>query len=93
MNGLYYILGVLVVGLWVASGWASFVYWWTWEWDYTTDDRKVAAAAALVGPLAWFIGWHIHAGNGPTRYSTPVGQLNPWGYRVIKQCRRRRAWN
>jgi len=50
-----------VLALWWVSGCASFVRWWTTEFDFVfARDGFVCALAGTVGPLAYLIGWRIH---------------------------------
>lgn len=46
--------------MWYVIGVVGFLFWWTIENDFTTDDVPVAAAAGLIGPFAWFVGFNIH---------------------------------
>jgi len=53
------ILGII----WLLSGVASFVYWWTLRNDLTADLNIVVTAllAGLLGPLAYIIGLVVYA--------------------------------
>ena len=56
----------LCIGLWLASGIASFIYWWTWDYDFTTKDLFPFAFAALMGPISFAVGAMIHGGGSNT---------------------------
>jgi hypothetical protein len=53
--------GLLV---WLLSGAASFVYWWTKDYDLTTGNLPTLLIASLIGPLAFWVGWSIHSKEG-----------------------------
>ena len=54
-----YTLSALVIA-WFASGFFSFVYWWTKEHDLTSAEMPVACyTAILVGPFNFFVGWFM----------------------------------
>ena len=43
------------------TGFYSFVYWWTKDHDFTTDDIWFALLfGSLFGPLSFIVGWSIH---------------------------------
>lgn len=51
----------LIIVSWVLSGSASFVYWWTTEFDLTVSDILGSLAIGfLMGPFAYVAGWLIH---------------------------------
>lgn len=49
----------VVAILWVMSGFASFVFWWTSEDDFTASELGVAAFSSVIGPLNFFVGWLV----------------------------------
>ena len=53
---------VIALGvLWWVIGFASFVYWWTKEYDLETQDLFKGALVGIVfGPTAFLVGWFIH---------------------------------
>lgn len=51
---------LLIIVLWWAIGTASFIYWWTSEFDLTVCSGIGSLFAGSVGPIAFFIGWCIH---------------------------------
>lgn len=56
---IWIILGVVA---WWASGVASFVYWWTKDFDFDVGDAVFAAFTGLfLGPLMFPIGWNVHS--------------------------------
>ena len=56
-------ISVLIL-MWIAFGAWSFVFWWTHDHDFSTNEMGLLASAALFGPLAFVIGWFIHGGDG-----------------------------
>jgi len=54
---------VLYVVLWIAIGMASFIYWWTRDYDFTTADLFPFVFAALMGPISFPVGAMIHGGG------------------------------
>lgn len=67
------LLCILIFVAWWYVGYRGFVYWWTADFDYTTDQRITAWAAGLIGPLSWALGCVIHGG------------INNRDFRVIKE--------
>ena len=45
---------------WAALGEAGFIYWWTRDYDITTDEIVMLIIAPIMGPINWIIGWSIH---------------------------------
>ena len=45
----------LFIAVWWACGSASFVYWWTTKWDFTTDEIGVAVVSGLIGPFNYLV--------------------------------------
>ena len=52
--------------LWLVCGVAGFIYWWTKEHDFTSDDILFALIAAILGPVAWLEGWANGSSSEPT---------------------------
>lgn len=52
------ILGILT---WLVIGASSFIYWWTTEFDLTTDEILPIIAASLIGPGSFLMGACIHS--------------------------------
>lgn len=50
----------LVMLAWYAIGVASFVYWWTSEFDLKPQDVAFGAIVGIVGPFVFLLGWIIH---------------------------------
>lgn len=50
-------MNILLIILWVLSGWAGFIYWWTKEFPFTTEEIIVMLLQSAAGPLAWVFGW------------------------------------
>jgi hypothetical protein len=64
---LVWVLGAL----WAASGVASYVYWWTSEYDLTLIDLiAMGSFSALAGPLSFIIGYSVH--GAVKREKSPV---------------------
>ena len=51
---------VFLAVLWWVIGSASFVYWWTSEFDLTRSAGMGSVVVGLTGPIAFLIGWVIH---------------------------------
>lgn len=51
---------LFLVVLWWVIGSASFIYWWTSEYDLTLCSAIGSLAAGVCGPITFFIGWCIH---------------------------------
>ncbi len=49
--------------LYLLSGSASFIYWWTKQHDFTSSEIMLCVLSALIGPIAWFVGRSIHGEN------------------------------
>jgi hypothetical protein len=45
---------------WYIFGLLSFIYWWTKEFDFKTDDMPKAILVGCIGILAYPCGWFIH---------------------------------
>lgn len=56
-------LMVLLCILWYISGVASFVYWWTKDYDFSASEILLAALSGGYGPIAFIIGYTIHGTN------------------------------
>lgn len=53
----------ILLGLgWFTSGFAGFVFHWTYDYDFRGGDVVMACCAgvALGGPLSWILGYFIH---------------------------------
>ena len=48
---------------WYVSGICSFIYWWTKEYDFRSDDISTALFVGIIGILAWLVGWFILGSN------------------------------
>ena len=55
---------VFLMVLWWVIGSASFIYWWTSEFDLTLSAGMGSVVAGLAGPIAFLIGWAIHGKSG-----------------------------
>ena len=53
---------LLAIGflVWLLTGAASCIFWWTKEFDLEVGDLLIVLMMAFVGPLAFFIGWMVH---------------------------------
>ena len=45
--------------LWFASGFASFVFWWTAKYDFTKKELFVALYSSLLGPINFAVFWFV----------------------------------
>jgi hypothetical protein len=41
----------------------GFVFWWTKQFDLTTEHIPVIIAVGFIGPLSFLMGWLIHGGT------------------------------
>ena len=54
-----WILWFIGGGLWYWTGKASFIYWWTRKFDYTSDEELIAMLMGTAGPIAFLIGFIV----------------------------------
>lgn len=54
----------LAIFCWFVSGVSAFIFWWTAQHDFTTEEIGTALLMGIVGPFAFWIGWMVHG----TRY-------------------------
>lgn len=52
--------------LWWLSGVASYIFWWTKDYDLSLSDLYFSFGVGVIGPLAFPIGWDVH-GRTPKR--------------------------
>lgn len=57
------LLILLLTLVWLAIGAWSFVHWWTTQFDFTRADIPWVCLLALLGPLAYPVGWTLHHSN------------------------------
>lgn len=57
METLLIIIGIIA---WLISGYKSFVYWWTSEFDFTNEDIFPALCTSIFGPFSYILGYFIH---------------------------------
>lgn len=50
----------LCVIAWYVSGVLSFIYWWTRDFDFTSNDVAMALSIGVFGPITFIYGWGIH---------------------------------
>lgn len=55
-----YLIVSLILVLWYTTGVIGFVFWWTTDYDFTSEQLGMAFGCGLTGPFAWVIGWGIH---------------------------------
>ena len=53
------IIILLVIG-WFLIGFCSFIYWWTKDYNFTTNNIRFAFFASFFGPFSFIAGWTIH---------------------------------
>ncbi|MFW6219838.1 MAG: hypothetical protein ACOCZ5_01360 [bacterium] len=46
--------------LWFFVGVLSFIYWWTSDFDLSTDEIPLLITAGFFGGFSFFIGWIVH---------------------------------
>lgn len=57
---------ILIIGIaaaWYLTGVSGFLFWYTSEYDFTSEDVLLAVAVGLIGPISWVAGWLIHGGT------------------------------
>ena len=50
----------LIAIAWWLSGYASFVFWWTTDYDLKVEDAIGGLFYAVTGPFTFVLGWLIH---------------------------------
>lgn len=53
-------LFIVICIVWFISGAASFIYWWTKDFDFTWEEFPMMVICGVCGPLSFFIGWWVH---------------------------------
>ena len=53
-------LFIVICIVWFVSGAASFIYWWTKEFDFTWEEFPLMVIGGVCGPLYFLIGWLFH---------------------------------
>lgn len=48
---------IIVSLVWWIVGVASFVYWWTKNYDFRAEDSVIAILVGFFGPVAFIVGW------------------------------------
>jgi hypothetical protein len=51
--------------LWFIVGASGFIFWWTRNFDLTTNEIFIFVPTGLLGPLSWLIGWFLHESKAP----------------------------
>lgn len=62
---------ILAGAAWHQIGKRSFIYWWTKDWDYTTEEKGLAFSLGFLGPIAFLIGWSIYRERHPKPKAPP----------------------
>jgi hypothetical protein len=57
---------IILIVLWLVSGISGFIYWWTEEFDFTSEELSEACLVSILGPFSWFVGRSIH-GKGSAK--------------------------
>jgi hypothetical protein len=57
---------LLFAAVWFASGAASFIYWWTRDFDFTAFEVLLCLWVAPGGPFVFLAGYAIHGKGGRT---------------------------
>jgi hypothetical protein len=58
---------LILAALWFASGAASFIYWWTRNYDLESSDLPLVLMNGFTGPLAFLVGMSMHADRKASR--------------------------
>lgn len=56
-------LFIVICIVWFISGAASFIYWWTKEFDFTWEEFPLLIFGGASGPLSFLIGWFVCNGR------------------------------
>lgn len=56
-------LFIVICIVWFISGAASFVYWWTKEFDFTWEEFPLMFGGGYFGPFTFLIGWLVCNGR------------------------------
>jgi hypothetical protein len=60
---------MIIFLIWYLIGYASFYFWWTREFkSFGTIDVFFGFIYGFLGPLAWIIGYFIHAKSTKTSF-------------------------
>ena len=51
--------------LWLVVGASGFIFWWTRDFDLTTNEIVLVVLTGLCGPIAWIIGLGMHGFRTP----------------------------
>ena len=54
---------ILIIGIaaaWYLTGVSGFLYWYTSEYDFTSEEVLLAVTVGIIGPISWVAGWLIH---------------------------------
>lgn len=51
---------ILCLILWYISGMSSFVFWWTSEYDLTSNEVPLIFFNGFIGPISWILGYILH---------------------------------
>ena len=51
---------IISIITWYVCGVLSFVYWWTKDFNFKTDDLYFSLLIGFIGPIGFPIGWAIH---------------------------------
>jgi hypothetical protein len=60
---MIYVYIMVAFILWVFTGVCGVIYWWTHDYDFTTNEIPLALIGIMVGPTAWLGGWFIHGNH------------------------------
>lgn len=53
-------LFIVICIVWFISGAASFIYWWTKEFDFTWDEFPLMIASGATGPITFIVAWAVY---------------------------------
>jgi hypothetical protein len=54
------VIFLLALLIWFVVGALSFIFWWTKDFDLTSNNIPSLLVSALIGPLAFYNGWLVH---------------------------------
>jgi len=56
---------IVLIIIWLLVGALSFIYWWTKDYDFTTNEILLLILSSTLGPIAYFV-MNIHMGKEKT---------------------------
>jgi flagellar basal body-associated protein FliL len=67
---------IILALVWAIIGIAGIVFWWTKEYDFTTEDLILVPVGLALGPISWFVGWVVHGDHSKKDNNQPQKIIN-----------------